>query len=132
MAVQDLQLKGTIRELTQNKLYVKNLLIMTFVWSFGSFGFFLMPFYLGTIPGNTFEFAIFSGTAELLTSLACVMITKFFTLKQSMLIFLLISCVGSLFLIIFFDSPDIAKAMIIMLTNFGVTGAFDIAYMLNV
>ncbi|CDW88844.1 organic cation [Stylonychia lemnae] len=127
----ELQLKGTLGELFKNKTYLRNLLIMTTIWSFGSFGFFFIPFYLDTLKGNTYLFAIFSGSAELLASLACILVTRCMTLKQSIILFCGISCAASFAIIFAFGSTDILVAVLILFNNFGITSTFDVAYLLN-
>eukprot|EP00347_Sterkiella_histriomuscorum_P017312 403349866 len=127
----ELQLKGNLKELIQNPTYIKNLLIMTTIWSFGSFGFAFIPFYLDSLHGNTYLFAIFSGSAELLASLACILITRWITLKQSILVFCSITCAASFAIIFAFGSTDILVALLVLFNNFGITSTFDIAYLLN-
>ncbi len=105
---------------------------MTTVWSFGSFGFFFIPFYLDTIDGNTYLFSIFSGTAELLASIACIVMTRWFTLRQCIIIFCIISASASFVIIFIFGlHNDLLLALVIMFNNFGITSTFDIAYLLN-
>lgn len=104
---------------------------MTTIWSFGSFGFAFVPFYLDSLHGNTYLFSIFSGTAELLASLACILITRWITLKQSILVFCVITCLASFSIIFAFGSYDILVAIIVLFDNFGITSTFDIAYLLN-
>ena len=124
-------MKGTLGELVKNKTYVRNLLIMTTIWSFGSFGFAFIPFYLDSLNGNTYLYAIFSGSAELLASLACILVTRCITLKQSIVLFCGISCAASFSIIFAFGTKDILVAVLILFLNFGVTSTFDVAYLLN-
>ena len=104
---------------------------MTFVWSFGSFAFFFIPFYLDSLGGNTYLFAIFSGTAELLASIACILITRVLTLRQAMFCFIVISCIASFVIIFVYGGSDIPVAILILFANFGITSTFDLAYLIN-
>ena len=99
--VEEKELQGNLKELIGHRVYLINLLIMVYVWTYGSFGFFLIPFYLGEIPGNTYLFGIFSGTAELLASLACLLVVRYMSLKWALVLFCVISAAGFVLLLIF-------------------------------
>lgn len=131
LIAQELKLEGKLRELLKNKVYLKNLIIMTVIWSFGSFAFFFIPFYLDSLGGNTYLFAIFSGAAELLASLACILVTRFLTLKQALTGFCIISIVSSFVIIFVYGGNDIYVAILILFANFGITSTFDVAYLIN-
>jgi len=126
------RLKGNLRELFRIRIYARNLLCMIVVWSYGSFGFFLIPFYLDSINANLYVLAIAMGSAELFASGACAVITRFMTLKRALLLFLSISCFSALLLIFLNNSGTAVSATLILFLNSGVTSSFDVAYLINV
>ena len=125
------ELKGNISELWKKKLYRNNLIVMTFIWSFGSFGSFLIPFYLTSLSGNIYLYAIFSAIAEVMASIVCALVTKKFSLKILLLAFNLFSA-GAGFLLLFFgDMDNNYVALLILFANFGIISSFDISYLIN-
>jgi hypothetical protein len=104
---------------------------MMIVWSFASFGSFLMPFYLTTLGGNTYEYGIASALAEVFASLVCAVITKCVSLKICLFVFTLTSAFASLLLVFFGNSTGGLVSLLILFTNFGIVSAFDIAYLIN-
>jgi hypothetical protein len=102
------------------------------IWSFASFGSFLIPFYLATLGGNVFEYGIFSALAEVFASLVCGTIIRFISLKLSLFIFCVISVIASFLLIFFGNGTGTLISILILFTNFGIVSAFDIAYLINI
>jgi len=100
-------------------------------WSFGTFGFFLIPFYIATVNGNIFIIAMAMGAAEILASIATSIVSKYFSLKKAMFAFMILSCIASSILI-FVTEGTITLAALILLLMFAVTSAFDVAYLINV
>lgn len=72
-------------ELFHNKIYRSNILIMMIVWSFASFAFFMVPFYLTYVKANIFLLAISTDGAEILASLVCLCVTEVFDLKKALM-----------------------------------------------
>lgn len=123
---------GTLRSLVQNKLLRNNLIIMMLNYSFGSFGFFVIPYYFSNLSGDIFVIAAFSGFAELLASLACALIVLRVTLKASIIIFIWIAFAACLALIFSLKAGTIVLGILVMIANFGITSMFDMAYLINV
>jgi uncharacterized protein YqhQ len=74
-------LEGSFKELCASKVYIRNLAIMMFIWSFGSFAFFLVPFYVATIKiGNIYANMLFSEIAEFAASILILYVTRLVTL----------------------------------------------------
>lgn len=46
--------KATIKDLCSKPIYRKNIILMTIIWSFGAFGFFMVPNYLTLMKGNVY------------------------------------------------------------------------------
>jgi hypothetical protein len=89
-------LQGTYGELFANKVYLRNLLIMMFIWSFGSFAFLLVPFYVATIKiGNIYLNLLFSEIAEFAASILVLYVTRVMTLQNSATMFSILIFVGS-------------------------------------
>ena len=112
-----------------------------FIWSFGSFAFFLVPFYVAHIKiGNIYVTMLASEVAEFLASCIVVVITKAMSLKNALTFFSILITIGAtlMFILIESDSMDSASNLVvflssafIMLTNLGVVCVFDIAYLIN-
>ena len=61
-----------MKELFTNKVFARNILVMMFVWSFASFAFFLIPFYITNMKiGDLYVSLLSSEVAELI---ACIVI----------------------------------------------------------
>mmetsp|Transcript_24907 Transcript_24907/g.31077 ORF Transcript_24907/g.31077 Transcript_24907/m.31077 type:complete len:138 (+) Transcript_24907:598-1011(+) len=96
-----MKLKGTISELFSIKVYRNNLIIMMITWSFASFAFFLVPLYIGNADLNLYLISICLALAEIISSLICLFITHNRDNKKSLIVFCLLSCIGSVGALIF-------------------------------
>jgi len=67
-------LQGTFSELFKISIYRRNVLIMMIIWSFGSFAFFMVPFYLKNVKGNIYYLSFATEFAEFLASVMCFFI----------------------------------------------------------
>ena len=71
------KIQGTFKELIQFKVYRCNLIVMMVIWSFGSFAFFMVPYYLSSIKNtDIYLMSIATELAEFLASVLCVYITR--------------------------------------------------------
>ena len=114
---------------------------MTVVWSFGSFAFFLVPFYLGSIKSNVYHMSLSVEFAEFMSSLVCLFITKIMPLKTALVLFSTLVCLGTTCLLIYTNSTLTDRTrdpkdgnlypIILLLINFGVVASFDVAYLIN-
>ena len=123
---------GTLKSLLKNKLLRKNLAIMMLNFSFGSFGFFVIPFYFSNLSADIYVIAAASGFAELLASFACIFIVRQLTLKASIIVFIWVAFAACLSLIFAQDAGTLALAVLVLIANFGITSMFDMAYLINV
>jgi hypothetical protein len=112
---------------------------MMITWSFASFAFFMVPFYLKNVKANIYYLSFATEIAEFLASVICFFIQKVMSLKKALLLFCLMIAAGS------FGMLFIAKEMtgdnqgtasnlnigLILLTNLGIVSAFDLAYLIN-
>jgi len=96
----ELQLKGTLKEMFETKVFRRNLILMMVIWSFCSFSFFLIPYYLDTIPGNLFLMSSATAVAEILSSLICLFITHNIEIRKSIAFFCLVSCSATIAIIL--------------------------------
>jgi hypothetical protein len=117
-----------------------NLIIMIFVFSYGSFCFFLVPFYLASIEGaDFFTLALASEIGELVACIICLFITRWMRLGRALIMFVAVSLAGSCLMLIFSyvsggelnSTSNAVNGVLIMCTNIGVVCAFDIAYLIN-
>ena len=119
-------------ELVKNKIYFKNLIIMMVVWSFGSFGYFMIPYYLETLNGNVFVFVIATALAEILAAITVFIALKWLNLKVALIVFCLISAGASIFMVFFGNGTGPLVACLMLFANFGVVSTFDVAYLINI
>ena len=68
---------------------------MVTVWSFGSFAFFLIPFYLSRMQANIYHLSLATEGAEFFASVACLFIERLMPLKKALLLCLLLITIGS-------------------------------------
>ena len=59
-------------------------MIMMVTWSFASFAYFMVPFYLKNVKGNFYHLTLASESAELTAAIACTHIQKRMSLQKSM------------------------------------------------
>ena len=78
-----------------NKDMTRNLQIMVVLWSFGSFAFFLVPYYLESLSADLYVTSLASELAELLASVMVGFIANCIELKKAMTIFCMLICVMS-------------------------------------
>ena len=111
-----------------------------FLWSFGSFAFFLVPFYVSTIQiGNVYVNFLFSEAAEFLGCIITLYIQRVMTLQNGITLFCFITLVGSILMTILIEMQDsvsgdltvFLSSFFIMITNLGVVCVFNIAYLIN-
>lgn len=113
----------------------KNLGIMLIVWSFASFAFFMVPFYLKNIKVDVYHITLASESAEFVASIFCAFVAQIMPLGRSMIMSCVLIVIGSMSLIFLFsfaniDSLQILACCLVIITNFGVVAFFDIAYLI--
>lgn len=91
----EMQLSGSIRELFMVSVFRRNLLLMIVVWSFCTFSFFVVPYYLDTLPGNLFLMSSATAVAEILASVICLLTTHKFDTRKTVAFFSFVSCVAT-------------------------------------
>lgn len=132
-AQNELNLKGSLLELFKVKIYRRNLIIMVIVWSFASFAFFCVPFYIGTIPANMYLMNSCTAVAEIISSFVCLALPKTADLRRSISLFCFMSCIGSVGIMIFnglySGSSQVPQAILYLLLYVGVVTAFDLVYL---
>ena len=116
---------------------------MTTIWSFGSFAFFLIPFYLSSMKANIYYLSLSTEAAELLASIICLFIVHVMDLRRALFMcccIVLAGCIAMMIATKISDNSNDGKtdmqdnlisSVLIMLTNLGVVIAFDVAYLIN-
>lgn len=132
------KLNGSLSDLCKHATLRTNLIVMAVIWSFGSFAFFFVPYYLNKMKANIYYLSLATELAEFLASVVCVFITRIIDLRKALLICCMIVCLGSVTMIFVTGNDDSDKmsdnllpAGLIMLTNMAVVVAFDVAYLVN-
>merc|ERR1712032_602140 len=100
-AANEENLTGTLRELFTLKIYRNNLFIMMICWSFSSWAFFVVPFYLAKIKGNMYLMSLMTAIAELVATFICMFAIQGRDLRRALAFFCGLSSVGSIGVIIF-------------------------------
>ena len=57
---------------------------MTTIWSFGSFAYFLIPFYLSSMKANIYYLSLSTEAAEFLASIICLFIVHVMDLRRAL------------------------------------------------
>jgi|APCry1669189665_1035243.scaffolds.fasta_scaffold72845_2 hypothetical protein len=114
---------------------------MTTIWSFGSFAFFLVPFYLSSMKANIYYLSLATEAAEFLASIICLFIAHVMDLRRALLMCCCVVLAGSISMMIVSKTNDdsnkndiqdnLLSSSLIMITNLGVVIAFDVAYLIN-
>jgi Na+/melibiose symporter-like transporter len=110
---------------------------MAVIWSFGSFAFFLIPFYLNRMQANIYHLSLATEGAEFFASIACLFIERVMPLKRALFLCLLLIVIGSVGISLTgsMDGEPLTKdnqlVGLILITNIGTVAAFDIAYLIN-
>jgi hypothetical protein len=73
---------------------------MTTIWSFGSFAFFLIPFYLTSMKANIYYLSLATEAAEFLASIICLFIAFVMDLRKALFMCCCIVLAGCLALMI--------------------------------
>ena len=124
---------GSLRELFGTRTYRNNLIIMTICWSFSSWAFFVIPFYLGEIKANMYLMSLSTATAEIIATFICMFAIHGRDLRKALALFCGISAVGSLAVIIFTSlysgDSQLVLAGSYMVLYIGVVTAFDLVYL---
>lgn len=110
-------------------------MIMMVTWSFASFAFFMVPFYLKNVKGNFFHLTLASESAELGAAIVCSFIQKHYSLKNSMIssgVCIIVGAILLTFVQIFKEGGEesIFACILILITNFGVVAFFDLAFLI--
>ena len=133
-AANEERLAGTIRELFTIKVYRTNLLIMVICWSFSSWAFFVVPFYLAKIKGNMYLMSLMTALAEIFATFICMFAIHGRDLRRALAFFCGLSAVGSLGVIVFTSfykgDSQMPDALSYMFLYIGVVTAFDLVYLI--
>jgi len=132
---------GTIKDLWAERLYRINLLSMIVIWSFGTFAFFMVPYYLGSIKADFYLLNLSSEMGEFIGVAVTFPIASKMHLGKALFIFQGIVAVGALVMCFVVKNSSDSTAQVplkdslpsmglIMLTNLGVVISFDLAYLI--
>jgi len=106
-----------------------------FEWSYSSFSFFVVPFYLAKVDGNMYLFSLCTAIAEILSVLICLVVIQYkYNLKRSLIVFCAISFIGTIGIIIFNSiykgTSQVPQAALYLLLYTGCGMAFDLVYLI--
>lgn len=112
-----------------NKALLANLMLMTVFWTVSSFNYYIMTFYLKYIPGSVYLNTSLSCIAEIIAYLCSGLVMGFFGVKLSFIISFILAAAGGIFLVIFFSADGALIAVFVLFAKFGISFAFNIAYL---
>ena len=128
------KITGTLGEIFRLKIFRNNLFFMIACWSFCSWAFFVVPFYLAEIKGNMYLMSMMTALAEVIATFICMFAIHGRDLRKTLALFCGISCIGSIGAIIFTSiysgDSQLPIAFAYMLLYIGVVTAFDLVYLL--
>ncbi len=129
-----LKLKGTLRELFAVVIYRKNLLFMLVIWSFCTFSFFIVPYYLDTLPLNLFFMSTSTAIAEIVAALICLLLTNSYETRKTVAFFAFVSCIATIGIIIltstYKGTSQVPDAVGYFLQYTGFVSTFNFVYVL--
>lgn len=91
----DEELEGTLKEIFTITTYRNNVLIMMIIWSFSSFAFFMVPYYLTHVKADIYYLSLSTESAEFLGCIASMIITKCMVLKRAVFMCCILIASGS-------------------------------------
>ena len=89
------KLRVNFKDLCTNSTYFKNLILMTIIWSFGTFSFFMLPNYFTLMKGNVYILQLASEFGEFLANFFTLLLARLIDLRRGQLICLILVTVGS-------------------------------------
>ena len=96
-----MKLEGTMSELFKIKVYRNNLIILAILWSFSSFAFFLIPYYIAFIDIDIYLISLCTAVAEIIATLICFGITHGGDMRKMLAIFCGLTAIGTLGVMLF-------------------------------
>ena len=128
-------------DLCSNSTHLKNIILMTIIWSFGTFSFFMLPNYLTLMKGNVYILQLASELGEFFANFFALFLARLVDLRKGLLTCLILVTLGSLIMQFViekdfrseedFNLQIVLKYILVMLTYMGCVASFDINYMLN-
>lgn len=102
---------------------------MTLFWTTSSFNYYIMTFYLKYIPGSVYVNTSLSCCAEIIAYICSGLVMDFFGVKLSFMISFTLAALGGILLTIFFSAEGALIAVFVLFAKFGISFAFNIAYL---
>ena len=107
---------------------------MATLWSFSSFAFFLIPYYIAYIDLNIYLISAATAIAEIISCLICLGLTHSKDLRKMLALFCGLSAVGTLGVMLFnlFYTGDnqLGQAACYLVLYVGIVTAFDLVYLI--
>ena len=118
--------------LCSNRIIILNLGLMIVLWSVTSFDYYLMYFFIKSMPGNIYINASVSSIAQIVANMTAGAVYNFFGPKTAFVLCFIISGVGGI-LIAFIPgtvSPYL-EAFFVLLAKLGISSAFTMVYLIT-
>ena len=131
----ELNLKGSLKELFTSALFRRNLIIMVTIWSFCAFAFFLVPFYMSVLEtSNMFLMSLALALAEIISSVICISFIHGRDLRRQLSLYFFLTCLGAIFIMtfkmIYKGSNEYPEAIGFLVLYVGVMTSFDLVYLI--
>ena len=88
--------EGTLKELYQDKSLLKNVGVVSLIWAFTSFTYYLIILKLKSLPGNIFVNSIYSSFANALGHFSALWLYKMMKVRNVMVFYFVLELVGSI------------------------------------
>jgi len=133
---EELELKGNLSELFSVSVLRNNLIILLLVWSYTAFAWYLVPFYIGTIPSNMFLLMLCVAIAEIMGSLLCLFIVQRFDKKRALQVCCAVSCISCIgvmaFKSLYTGTSVLPMALLYLFLDAGIVVSFNLVYLVVV
>lgn len=107
-----------------------NLVVMVWTWSFTSFAYYLVSFYIKYFKGSVYLNSFLFGVAGLAGTLIFAILVNFMTSKNLLILSFIFTFVGSLGFTLTIESPSLVPIWILwMVTSLSIQ--FSLCYMMN-
>ena len=113
----------------QDKALLVNLILMTIFWTVSSINYYVMTFYLKYIPGSVYLNTSLSCIAEIIAYIGSGLVMNTFGVKLSFIISFILAGAGGILLVIFFQADGYLIGVFVLFAKFGISFAFNIAYL---
>lgn len=128
---EEIQMKGTLKDILKVKRHFKNLLIMVYLWCASSFGLYLINFQSKYLDGDFYLNLLLPAIADIPVQILGGLLFHHTGARITLPIFYAMSILGSLGILFFGGNGIILDSILVMMARCGIKVAFDFCYITN-